>query len=193
MIEKFSSKRIGEERRGEMSMNVRTLVSMALLVGIGAVLHAVIPGLFAGMKPDMMLAMMFLAILLFPSAKAAGIVGVATGLISAMTTTFPGGQLPNVIDKIITAFVVFALVTLLKKYSQTVIGAAVLTAVGTVISGVVFLTAVLLIVGLPGEAAFSTLFVTVVLPAAALNTVAMIIVYPIVASIFRRMNVTAHV
>ncbi|ABO65942.1 MULTISPECIES: tryptophan transporter [Geobacillus] len=174
-------------------MNVRTLVSMALLVGIGAVLHAVIPGLFAGMKPDMMLAMMFLAILLFPSAKAAGIVGVATGLISAMTTTFPGGQLPNVIDKIITAFVVFALVTLLKKYSQTVIGAAVLTAVGTVISGVVFLTAVLLIVGLPGEAAFSTLFVTVVLPAAALNTVAMVIVYPIVASIFRRMNVTAHV
>ncbi|BBW97299.1 MULTISPECIES: tryptophan transporter [Geobacillus] len=174
-------------------MNVRTLVSMALLVGIGAVLHAVIPGLFAGMKPDMMLAMMFLAILLFPSAKAVGLVGVATGFISAMTTTFPGGQLPNIIDKIITAFVVFALVAVLRNYRQTVIGAVVLAAVGTVISGTVFLTAALLLVGLPGGTAFSALFVAVVLPTAALNAAAMAIVYPIAAAIFRRMNVTAHV
>ncbi|AEV18043.1 tryptophan transport protein [Geobacillus thermoleovorans CCB_US3_UF5] len=174
-------------------MNVRALVSMALLVGIGAVLHAVIPGLFFGMKPDMMLAMMFLAILLFPNVKAVGLVGVVTGLISAMTTTFPGGQLPNMIDKIITAFVVFALATLMKAYSQTVIGASVLAAVGTVISGGVFLAAALLLVGLPGGAMFSALFVTIVLPTAALNAVAMAIIYPIASSIFRRMNVTAHV
>lgn len=174
-------------------MNARTLVLMALLVGIGAVLHAAIPGLFFGMKPDMMLAMMMLAILLFPNVKAAGLVGVATGLISAMTTTFPGGQLPNMIDKIITAFVVFALIFAVKKYSQTVAGAAVLAAVGTVISGSVFLTAALLIVGLPGGTTFSALFVTIVLPTAALNAVAMAIIYPIAASIFRRMNVTAHV
>ncbi|NNU84173.1 tryptophan transporter [Geobacillus sp. BMUD] len=174
-------------------MNVRALVSMALLVGIGAVLHAVIPGLFFGMKPDMMLAMMFLAILLFPNVKAVGLVGVVTGLISAMTTTFPGGQLPNMIDKIITALVVFALAALMKTYSQTVIGAAVLAAVGTAISGAVFLAAALLFVGLPGGATFSALFVTIVLPTAALNAVAMAIIYPIASSIFRRMNVTAHV
>ncbi|MCG3084725.1 tryptophan transporter, partial [Anoxybacillus sp. LAT27] len=77
--------------------------------------------------------------------------------ISAMTTTFPGGQLPNMIDKIITAFVVFALATLMKAYSQTVIGASVLAAVGTVISGGVFLAAALLLVGLPGGATFSAL------------------------------------
>ncbi|KAF0996158.1 tryptophan transporter [Geobacillus sp. TFV-3] len=174
-------------------MNVRALVSMALLVGIGAVLHAVIPGLFFGMKPDMMLAMMFLTILLFPNVKAVGLVGVVTGLISAMTTTFPGGQLPNMIDKIITAFVVFALATLMKAYSQTVIGASALAAVGTVISGGVFLAAALLLIGLPGGATFSALFVTIVLPTAALNAVAMAIIYPIASSIFRRMNVTARV
>ncbi|WP_074044602.1 tryptophan transporter, partial [Geobacillus proteiniphilus] len=144
-------------------------------------------------KPDMMLAMMFLAILLFPNVKAVGLVGVVTGLISAMTTTFPGGQLPNMIDKVITALVVFALVALIKTYSQTVIGASVLAAVGTVISGAVFLTAALLLVGLPGGATFSALFVTIVLPTAALNAVAMAIIYPIASSIFRRMNVTAHV
>jgi Tryptophan transporter TrpP len=175
-----------------MSMNTRVLVSLALLVGIGAVLHAVIPGIFFGMKPDMMLTMMFLAILLFPNVKAAGLVGIVTGIISAMTTSFPGGQIPNVIDKIITAFIFFAFVLLLKKYSQTLVSAAILTAVGTVVSGTIFLTAALLLVELPGGAAFSGLFLAVVLPAAVINTIVMVIIYPIASSIFKRMNITAH-
>lgn len=173
-------------------MNTRVLVSLALLVGIGAVLHAVIPGIFFGMKPDMMLTMMFLAILLFPNVKAAGLVGIVTGIISAMTTSFPGGQIPNVIDKIITAFIFFAFVLLLKKYSQTLVSAAILTAVGTVVSGTIFLTAALLLVELPGGAAFSGLFLAVVLPAAVINTIVMVIIYPIASSIFKRMNITAH-
>jgi hypothetical protein len=175
-----------------MSMNTRVLVSLALLVGIGAVLHAVIPGFFFGMKPDMMLTMMFLAILLFPDVKAVGLVGIVTGIISAMTTSFPGGQIPNVIDKIVTAFVAFALVLLLKKYGKTVVSAAVLTAVGTIISGTIFLTAALLLVGLPGGATFSGLFLAVVLPTAVIDTIVMVIIYPIVLSIFKRMNITAH-
>lgn len=173
-------------------MNTRVLVSLALLVGIGAVLHAVIPGIFFGMKPDMMLTMMFLAILLFPNVKAVGLVGIVTGIISAMTTSFPGGQIPNVIDKIITAFIFFAFVLLLKKYSQTLVSAAILTAVGTVVSGTIFLTAALLLVELPGGAAFSGLFLAVVLPAAVINTIVMVIIYPIASSIFKRMNITAH-
>ena len=173
-------------------MNTRVLVSLALLVGIGAVLHAVIPGIFFGMKPDMMLTMMFLAILLFPNVKAAGLVGIVTGIISAMTTSFPGGQIPNVIDKIITAFIFFAFVLLLKKYSQTLVSAAILTAVGTVVSGTIFLTAALLLVELPGGAAFSGLFLAVVLPTAVINTIVMVIIYPIASSIFKRMNITAH-
>ncbi|MCG3056487.1 hypothetical protein KZ287_30420, partial [Escherichia coli] len=47
-------------------MNTKTLVSLSLLVGIGAVLHAIMPPVLFGMKPDMMLTMMFLGILLFP-------------------------------------------------------------------------------------------------------------------------------
>ncbi|MBA2874798.1 tryptophan transporter [Thermaerobacillus caldiproteolyticus] len=173
-------------------MNTRVLVSLALLVGIGAVLHAVIPGFFFGMKPDMMLTMMFLGILLFPNKKAVGLVGVVTGIISGMTTSFPGGLLPNIIDKPITAFVFFTLCLFVKKYGQTVVSAAVLTAVGTVVSGTVFLTAALLIVGLPGGAAFSSLFVAVVLPTAVINTVVMVIVYPIVSAIFKRTNMATQ-
>jgi hypothetical protein len=173
-------------------MNTRVLVSLALLVGIGAVLHAVIPGFFFGMKPDMMLTMMFLGILLFPSKKTVGLLGIVTGIISGVTTSFPGGLLPNMIDKPITAIVFAALLLLVKKYSKSVITAAILTAVGTVVSGAVFLTAALLFVGLPGGATISSLFIAVVLPAAVVNTIVMVIIYPIVQSIFKRANLAVQ-
>ncbi|MBA2872004.1 LytS/YehU family sensor histidine kinase [Anoxybacillus calidus] len=173
-------------------MNTRVLVSLALLVGIGSVLHAVIPGFFFGMKPDMMLTMMFLGILLFPSKKTVGLLGIVTGIISGMTTSFPGGLLPNMIDKPITAIVFAALFLLVKKYSQSIIAAAILTAVGTVVSGAVFLTAALLLVGLPGGATFSSLFIAVVLPAVVVNTIAMVMIYPIVQSIFKRANLASQ-
>ncbi|GMB08806.1 tryptophan transporter TrpP [Thermolongibacillus altinsuensis] len=167
-------------------MNTRVLVLLALFVGIGAVLHAVIPGFFFGMKPDMMLTMMFLGILLFPNKTAVGLLAIATGIISGMTTSFPGGFLPNVIDKLVTAFFFFTLLLIVKKRVSSTVTASLLTAIGTVISGIVFLTAALLIVGLPGGTTFSSLFVAVVLPATVVNTIVMIVLYPIVQSIFRR-------
>ncbi|MBB5325362.1 hypothetical protein HNQ34_002462 [Anoxybacillus tepidamans] len=173
-------------------MNAKVLVSLALLVGIGAVLHTVVPGFFFGMKPDMMLTMMFLGIMLFPNKKAVILLGAAIGIISGITTSFPGGLLPNMIDKPITAFAFFALLLLGKKYGQTTKLAAMLTAIGTIFSGVIFLTAALLIVGLPGGVAFSSLFVAVVLPTAVINMIVMIIVYPIASSIFRRTNIATQ-
>lgn len=173
-------------------MKTRVLVSLALFVGIGASLHAIIPGFFFGMKPDMMLLMMFLGILTFPEKKNVLLLGIATGIISALTTTFPGGQLPNIIDKIITSLVFFSIFLLFKKYITNAITAGIVTAIGTMISGTVFLTSALLIVGLPGGAAFLSLFLAVVLPATAINGVAMIIIYPIIQAILRRMNIAVH-
>ncbi|WOP21699.1 tryptophan transporter [Bacillus pumilus] len=59
-----------------------------------------------------------------------------------------------------------------------------LTAIGTIVSGVIFLSAALLITGLP--AALPALLVGVVLPAAVINTIAMVFVFPIAQSILRR-------
>lgn len=172
-------------------MNTKTLVTLAILVGIGTVLHTIIPGFFLGMKPDMMLTMMFLGILLFPNVKNVLLIALATGVISGLTTTFPGGFLPNLIDKPVTAFLFYGLMTVAAKYSHNALGAALLTLVGTVVSGTVFLTAAYLIVGLPGP--FAALFATVVLPAMALNAIAMFIIYPIAKSIIKRSNVGQHV
>ncbi|WP_066295061.1 tryptophan transporter [Bacillus sp. FJAT-29937] len=165
-------------------MNTKNLVALALLVGMGAVLHAVVPGFFLGMKPDMMLTMMFLGIVLFPDKKSVLLLAIVTGVIAALTTTFPGGQIPNIIDKPIAAIVFLGLFTALKRYQKSIVSVAILTAVGTIVSGVAFLGSALLIVGLPGP--FTALFAAVVLPAAAVNTIVMVVLYPVALSIVKR-------
>ncbi|QFT88265.1 putative tryptophan transport protein [Bacillus sp. THAF10] len=169
-------------------MNTKVLVSLSLLVGIGAVLHTIVPGFVLGMKPDVALTMMFLGILLFPEKKNVLLLGVVTGLISAMTTTFPGGQIPNMIDKPIAAFLFFIMLISLKKIDRPLIKAGVLTAIGTLLSGAIFLYAALTLVGLPGGGTFTVLMVSTVLPTAALNIGLMLLLYPIVTSIAKRSN-----
>lgn len=165
-------------------MNTKNLVALSLLVGIGAVLHAVIPGFFLGMKPDMMLTMMFLGIILFPDKKSVLLLGLVTGLISGITSTFPGGLVPNIIDKFLTAFIVLGIYMALRKLNTSLISVGVLTAVGTLVSGVVFLSSAYFLVGLPGP--FAALFAAVVLPAAAFNTITMVILYPVATTVLKR-------
>ena len=158
-------------------MKTKRLVLFSLFLGIGAVLHLIIPGFFFGMKPDMMLVMLFLGILLYPELKTAALLGIGTGILTALTTTFPGGQLPNFFEKIITAFLILSLITLVKKVPNRYIKALVATALGTVISGSLFLMFAIIIAELP--VSFNVLFVTVVLPAILLNTGLMAAIFPI--------------
>lgn len=172
-------------------MKTKTLVSLAMLLAIGAALHFIIPGFFYGMKPDMMLLMMFLAIVLFPEKKNVLVVALGCGILTALTTGFPGGQIPNIIDKLVTGFLFYLLILTFKKFSTTVAGVTVFTVIGTLISGVVFLGSAYLIVGLPG--AFIGLFGAVVLPTMLLNGVVMAIIYPIVNKIVKRSSLSAEV
>lgn len=169
-------------------MNTKNLVALALLVGMGAVLHLAIPGFAFGMKPDMMLAMMFLGIVLFPDSKSVLLISLVTGVISGLTTSVPGGLIPNIIDKPITAFIFFGLFLALKKFRSNIISIAALTALGTLISGTVFLSSAYFIVGLPES--FTALFGLAVLPATAANTIVMIVLYPIALTIVKRTKLT---
>ncbi|MCF6136181.1 tryptophan transporter [Pseudalkalibacillus berkeleyi] len=162
------------------------LALSGVLLAVGLVLHAVIPGILGAMKFDMLLTMMFLAIILFPNIKSVAVTALATGVISALTTTFPGGQLANMIDKPITAIIVFGLYSLLKKYHGHVALVATITAIGTLISGTIFLTSAAVITGLP--APFVALFLTVVLPTTVVNTIVMTVLYPILQTITKRSN-----
>ena len=170
-------------------MKTKAITLMSVLIGVGAVLHAVIPPLVFGMKPDLMITMMFLSILLFPKVQYVFITSIATAIISALTTGFPGGQIANMIDKPVTAFILLGLFLIAPSFFKSNLGAAIFTAVGTIISGVIFLTIALLFAGLPSGTGFLALLITVVLPASILNTIMMVIIYPIAITLNQRMKI----
>lgn len=173
-------------------MKTKELVLMALLVAVGAALYLIIPGYGEGMKPDFMLTMMFIGIILFPTTRNVFLLALTTGVISGIFSSFPGGFIPNIVDKFITAFIVFGILILLKKFSHNLIVNTVLTGVGTILSGSIFLSVALFLLGvtIPGfdspMVAFTTLFVVVVLPAILMNCIAFFIIYPIVTNLMKR-------
>lgn len=169
-------------------MNTKNLVLMALLIGIGTALYIVIPGIVQGMKPDFILTMMFIGILLFPTFKETFLLGLSAGVLSGLFTTFPAGFLPNVIDKFVTAFVFLAIVLAIKKFAKNIAVTTISVGIGTLISGAIFLSVALFAMGTDVGAPFLILFSGVVLPAVVFNTVAFIIIYPIIQKLVKRSN-----
>ena len=153
-------------------MKTKQLVTNALLLAIGFLLHYFTPAIGLPMQIDFSLITLILIINLNKNNFNVGIAsGIATGIFSGMTTKFPAGLIPNIIDKILTTVAVYLLIKLLDKTAlHNKIKAIVVNAVGTLISGTVFLASALLLVGLP--APFSLLFTTVVIPATIVNTIA---------------------
>jgi hypothetical protein len=156
-------------------MNLRKIILSSLLLSIGLVLHQLVPPILFGMKPDFLLSMMFIAIVLCDDYKLTLIIGLAAGILTAATTTFPGGQLPNIIDKIITSNLVFILFRVLKNKVNSQFRISLVSFIGTLVSGTVFLGTAYLLVGLP--ASFLALALGVVIPATIFNMIASIILY----------------
>ena len=152
-------------------MKTKQLTINALLLAVGFILHYVTPAIGIPMQIDFSLITMILVINLNKNNLGSCIAsGVVTGIFSGLTTKFPLGLIPNIIDKIVTTIAVYFLVKLLNKTAlHNKIKTIVVNAVGTLVSGIVFLASALLLVGLP--APFSVLFITVVIPAIAVNTV----------------------
>ena len=150
--------------------NTKQLVTNALLLAVGFLLHYVTPAI-GSMQIDFSLITLILVINLSKNHFSTCIAsGIATGIFAGLTTKFPLGLVPNIIDKIVTTIVVYFLIKLLDKTSlQSRIKSIAVNAVGTLVSGVVFLVSALLLTGLP--APFGLLFVTVVIPTIVVNTV----------------------
>lgn len=153
----------------KIKMRTKEYILTALMLAMGLILHGIMPPIVGGMKPDLLLIFLVLAIMLTPDVKNTIVAGVGAGLLSAFTTSFPGGQLPNIIDKIITAFAILFLIKLLSFIKSDIAKSVIIMGVATLVSGVAFLTSALLIVGL--SAPFAVLFTTVVLPALVSNVV----------------------
>ena len=155
-----------------MKTTTKQLVSNSLLLAVGFLLHYLTPAIGLPMQIDFSLITLVLVITFNRNSLNTCIAsGLATGIFAGITSKFPMGLVPNIIDKIVTAIAVYLLIRLLDKTTlSSKIKAVVVNAVGTLVSGTVFLCSALLLVGLP--APFSLLFATVVLPATIVNTIA---------------------
>ena len=155
-----------------MKTTTKQLVTNSLLLAVGFLLHYVTPAIGLPMQIDFSLITLILVINLNRNKFGSCIVaGIATGIFSGITTKFPMGMIPNIVDKIITTIFVYLLLKLLDKTTlSSKIKAIVVNAVATFVSGAVFLVSALLLTGLP--APFIVLFTTVVVPAIVVNTIA---------------------
>lgn len=130
-------------------MNLRKNIFTALLLAMGYIMHQVVPGTIGNMKFDFMLSFLFAALLINRGLKDAALAGMLAGGITALTTTFPGGQIPNIIDKLTTALFVYLLLKALELFGHKQITTSIAAFAGTIVSGSVFLYSAKLLVGLP--------------------------------------------
>lgn len=180
-----------------MKMNTRKLVLNAVLLGIGLVLHQIEPAIF-GVKPDMTLIMLFtIMIINKDDYKTCLICGIIAGIFAGMTTSFPGGQVPNIIDKFITTNISYLIMMTMYKApfmkkltekKQDFIVSNILMSLGTCISGFMFLTSAKILVGLPGNMSISMLFAAVVIPAICINLIVGVIVFKVIHETMKRVS-----
>ena len=123
-------------------MKTNKLTISAILLALGTILHFAIPAVFFGIKPYYLLVMAFYAIYLSADFKLTLAISLAAGIISAMATSFPMGQIPNIIDKIISGIFVYFIFEQL-RYRLNSVGMACIIAFGTLLSGVAFLSTAL--------------------------------------------------
>ena len=95
-------------------MKTKTITQASILLAIGTILH-LIPGFVGMVKPDFMLVCVFTIIILNKDFKMSLAVGLAGGILAGITTSAPGGFVPNIIDKIISSLFVYFSVKFLEK------------------------------------------------------------------------------
>ena len=167
-------------------MNLKKMILASLFIAIGFMFRLVTPPVLFGMKPDFLLSMMFVTILLNDDYKMTLLVGGVVGVLTAATTTFPGGQVANIVDKLITCQVVFLAFRLLTNKVNGQLKVIIISFLGTILSGCIFLTTAGLLFGLPGGKSFTVLLMAVVIPASLANTIISTVFYNTVVLALKR-------
>ena len=151
-------------------MNLRKNILISLLLAIGYILHQIVPGTIGNMKFDLMLSFIFVALFIGRDFKSTILTALLGGFITALTTTFPGGQ-----DKLVTCIAVYLMIKMFDRLKFKQVSTGIIAFIGTLISGTTFLYTALVLVGLP--APFSVLFAGIVLPTAVTNIFVTLVVY----------------
>lgn len=150
-------------------MKTKTITQASILLAIGTILH-LIPGFVGMVKPDFMLVCVFTIIILNKDFKMSLAVGLAGGILAGITTSAPGGFVPNIIDKIISSLFVYFSVKFFEKIKiENIFSIGSLYFLGTAVSGLVFLSLMNITGALPEGFGIKLMFVSLVLPTAGIN------------------------
>ncbi|OOM16326.1 tryptophan transporter [Clostridium saccharobutylicum] len=162
-------------------MNTKRMVTNAILIAIGAILHQITPPF--GMQADFSLAMLFIIIIFNKEYKTALICGIIIGVFAGITSKTPGGLVPNIIDKFITCNVIYLILIPIRNKVSRIKQISLILPLGTLISGTTFLTILMKLVGLPAGLSFQALFISVVIPTIVVNTIIGIAMFKIIEKI----------
>lgn len=149
-------------------MDTKRMVTNAILIAIGAILHQLTPGI--AIQPDLSLAMLFIIMIYNKDYKTSLICSIAIGIFTALTTKTPNGQIPNIVDKLITCNIIYLVLLPLRNRVSKTVQILTILPLGTLLSGTIFLTVLMMLSGFP-ISTFRTLFISVVLTTAAANVV----------------------
>lgn len=183
---------VAQEKKSGLS--VQDLILVAVLIAAGAVLKLTVSSFlsFGGMKPNFMIAMYCLAIILVrPKVYQAGIIGLLVGLVSQIPM-LNATPLVNIASEVLGALVCGILVCVLAKVAadskvcQNAVFPAVITFLSTVVSGYTFALIVGVAVAHLDPIAVFGVYAVMVFGTAAMNTVVAVVLTPVLRAVLKR-------
>ena len=175
-------------------LSVRDLILVAVLIAAGAVLKLTVSSFlnFAGMKPNFMIAMNCLAIILTrPKIYQSVVIGLLVGVVSQIPM-LNATPLVNIASEMVGALVCGILVTVLAKVArdnktcQNVVFPIIITFVSTVFSGYTFAMIVGVAVAHLDPLAVFGVYAVMVLGTATMNAVLAAILTPVLRAVLKR-------
>ncbi len=152
----------------------RRISHLSILLALGLVLNMAVQAFsIQGMKVDFIVVMLCISILDAESFKEAVMIGISYGVLTGLTTSFPFGQVANLIDKIIVSMMLYSTISFLNLKIDNKVSLAIYAAFATVLSGALFLSIALAMA--KNTELFLFLFMTVVLPSMIGNSIVIII------------------
>lgn len=190
MAEQIKRELAEEAHNSGKGLDVKSLILVAVLLAAGAVLKLTVGSFinFFGMKPNFIIAMYCLAILLVrPNMVQAGIIGLIAG---AVCQLLPGTPYLNFISEFAGALVMAAMIKLPMKAGKVNFQTVVSTFVATVVSGGLF--TVCLFVFLGAAASSLVAYVPIVLCTACINCILVQVLYvPLRRALYGRSGAAA--
>lgn len=175
-------------------LSVRDLILVAVLIAAGAVLKLTVSSFltFAGMKPNFMIAMYCLAIILTrPKIYQSVVIGLLVGVVSQIPM-LNATPLVNIASEMVGALVCGILVTVLAKVvrdnktCQNVVFPIITTFISTVFSGYTFAMIVGVVVAHLDPLAVFGVYAVMVLGTATMNAVLAAILTPVLRAVLKR-------